>query len=198
MKKYKNEPRINCHTASSLRRMMMGAQLILALLLWSPIRAQSTQQPDPWEPLMYFVGSWEGAAKGQPGNGKVEREYQFVLNGKYLQAKNKSTYPPQEKNPKGEVHEDWGLFSYDRGRKQFVLRQFHVEGFVNQYALDRAASNDKTLVFVTESIENIPAGWRARESYRILNNDEFVEIFELAAPGKEFEVYAENRFKRKK
>jgi hypothetical protein len=162
MKKYKNEPRINCHTASSLRRMMMGAQLILALLLWSPIRAQSTQQPDPWEPLMYFVGSWEGAAKGQPGNGKVEREYQFVLNGKYLQAKNKSTYPPQEKNPKGEVHEDWGLFSYDRGRKQFVLRQFHVEGFVNQYALDRAASNDKTLVFVTESIENIPAGWRAR------------------------------------
>ena len=149
----------------------------------------------PEEP--YFAGSWEGTAKGQPGNGKVEREYQFVLNGKYLQAKNKSTYPPQEKNPKGEVHEDWGLFSYDRGRKQFILRQFHVEGFVNQYALDRAASNDKTLVFVTESIENIPAGWRARESYRILNSDEFVETFELAGPGKEFEVYSENRFKRK-
>jgi hypothetical protein len=27
---------------------------------------------------------------------------------------------------------------------------------------------------------------------------EFVEVFELAAPGKDFEVYAENRFKRKK
>lgn len=37
-----------------------------------------------------------------------------------------------------------------------------------------------------------------RESHRILNNDEFVETFELAAPGKEFEVYAENRFRRKK
>ncbi len=109
---------------------MFGAQLILALLLWSPIQAQSTQQSDAWEPLKYFVGSWEGVAKGQPGNGKVGREYQFVLNGKYLQAKNKSTYPPQEKNPKGEVHEDWGLFSYDRGRKQFILRQFQVEGFV--------------------------------------------------------------------
>jgi len=198
MKKYKRESQINSHTALSLRCAIMGAQLLLALLLCPPIQAQATQQPDVWEPLKYFVGSWEGTAKGQPGNGKVEREYQFVLNGKYLQAKNKSTYPPQEKNPKGEVHEDWGLFSYDRGRKQFVLRQFHVEGFVNQYALDRAASDSKTLVFVTESIENIPAGWRARESYRILNNDEFVEVFELAAPGKEFEVYAENRFKRKK
>ncbi len=64
--------------------------------------------------------------------------------------------------------------------------------------LELQAANDKTLVFVTESIENISAGWRARESYRILNNDEFVEVFELAGPGKEFEVYAENRFKRKK
>ena len=198
MKKCEKESRINSYTTPLLRCAVFCAPLILALLLWSPIRAQATQQPDAWEPLKYFVGSWGGMAKGQPGNGKVEREYQFVLNGKYLQAKNKSTYPPQEKNPKGEVHEDWGLFSYDRGRKQFILRQFHVEGFVNQYALDRAASNDKTLVFVTESIENIPAGWRARESYRILNNDEFVETFELAGPGKEFEVYSENRFKRKK
>jgi hypothetical protein len=198
MKKYKKESRINSHSAPLLRLIMLGTQLILAFLLWSPIRAQSAQQPDAWEPLKYFVGSWEGVAKGEPGAGKVEREYQFVLNGKFLQAINKSAYPPQEKNPKGEVHEDWGLFSYDRGRKLFVLRQFHVEGFVNQYALDRAASNDKTLVFVTESIENIPAGWRAREIYRILNNDEFVETFELAGPGKEFEVYSENRFKRKK
>jgi hypothetical protein len=31
-----------------------------------------------------------------------------------------------------------------------------------------------------------------------LNDDEFVEVFELAAPGKEIEVYAENRFKRRK
>jgi hypothetical protein len=198
MKKHTKESLINSNTAPLQRHILFGAQLILALMMWSPIRAQVTQLPDVWEPLKYFVGSWEGMANGQPGNGKVEREYQFVLNGKYLQAKNKSTYLPQEKNPKGEIHEDWGLFSYDRGRKQFVLRQFHVEGFVNQYAMDRAASNDKTLVFVTESIENIPAGWRARESYRILNNDEFVEVFELAAPGKDFEVYAENRFKRKK
>jgi hypothetical protein len=39
-------------------------------------------------------------------------------------------------------------------------------------------------VFVTERIENIPAGWRAKETYKILNEDEFVEIFESAEPGK--------------
>jgi nitrobindin-like protein len=198
MKTGKIESKVNTQNKSLLRRMAVGAYLLFLLSLAPTILAQTAQQPDVWEPLKYFVGSWEGTGKGQPGEAKVEREYQFVLKGKYLEAKNKSTYAPQEKNPKGEVHEDWGLFSYDRGRKQFVLRQFHVEGFVNQYKLDLSASDDKTLVFVTESIENIPAGWRAKESYRILNNDEFVEVFELAAPGKEFEVYSENRFKRKK
>jgi len=197
MRKTKQAAKANCNARFSRGRAMWGAQLMLVFLL-SPMGApQSSQQPDVWEALKHFVGSWEGTAKGQAGNGKVKREYQFVLNGKYLQARNRSTYPPQEKNPKGEVHEDWGLFSYDRARKQFVLRQFHVEGFVNQYALDAAASNTKTLVFVTESIENIPPGWRARETYRLLSNDEFIEVFELAAPGKEFELYTENHFKRR-
>lgn len=175
----------------------VGALLLLVLLLSPVVSAESAQRPDVWEPLSFFVGLWQGTGKGQAGNGKVEREYKFVLNGKYLYAKNRSTYLPQEKNPKGEVHEDWGMFSYDRSRKQFVLRQFHVEGFVNQYAFDTAASNSKTLVFVTESIENIAPGWRAREVYKLLSKDEFIEDFELAAPGKEFEIYTENHFKRR-
>ena len=97
-----------------------------------------------------------------------ERKYQFALNGKFLQVKNKSIYAPQEKNPKGERHEDWGMFSYDRTRKKFVLREFHVESFVNQYVAETIAADDKSLSFVSESIENILAGFRARETYRIL------------------------------
>jgi hypothetical protein len=55
------------------------------------------------------------------------------------------------------------------------------------------------MVFLSESIENIPPGWRARETYRILSENEFVETFELATPGKEkFALYSENHFKRQK
>ena len=101
MKMGKRESKINSHARSLLRRMVVGAQLLFWLSLAPPILAQTAQQPEVWEPLKYFVGSWEGS-----GDSKVEREYQFVLKGKYLQAKNESTYLPQEKNPKGEVHED--------------------------------------------------------------------------------------------
>ncbi len=126
----------------------------------------------------------------------VERNYQLVLDDKFIQVRNKSTCAPRDKTPKGEVHEDWGLFSYDRTRAKFIFRQFHVEGFVNQYVQESLAPDGKTLVFVSESIENIPAGWRAKETYKILGSDEFIEIFELAAPGKEFEVYTESQLRR--
>ena len=144
------------------------------------------------------MGTWKGTGKGEPGNSELEREYKFVLNGKFLNVTHRSIYKPQEKNPKGETHEDWGYLSYDRVRKLYVLRQFHVEGFVTQYRFDPSKPDGKTFVFDSENLENLPAGWRARETYKILNDDEFVEVFELAQPGKEFSVYSENHFKRQK
>jgi hypothetical protein len=164
-----------------------------------PMGAASQTEPkvDVWQPLKYFVGSWSGTSQGQPGTGTYSRTYALALNGRFLNVTNKSTYPPQEKNPKGEVHEDWGMFSYDKARRRFVLRQFHVEGFVNQYAAE-STDDPTTLRFVSESIENIPAGFRARETYRIVGPDEFIETFELAEPGKDFAVYSEARLKRVK
>lgn len=178
-------------------RQVAGIFLSILILLPGTVFGQDEKKEDVWEPLRFFVGKWEGEGEGRPGASKAEREYKFVLQGKFLEAKNKSVYEPQEDNPKGEVHEDWGLFSYDHNRKKIVLRQFHVEGFVNQYVLDSLSADGKTLVFVTKSIENIPSGWRARETYKILNDNEFIEIFELAAPEQDFEVYIENQFKRK-
>ena len=149
-----------------------------------------------WTPFNYFVGAWQGSGDGQVGHSQVERKYEFVLNSKFLSVRNKSTYDPQEKNPKGEVHEDWGVISYDKARETYIFRQFHVEGFVNQYILEKLAEDGQSISFVTEMIENIPPGWKARETYRIISPDEFVEVFELAPLGKEFELYTENRFQR--
>ncbi|MGH9966800.1 MAG: hypothetical protein ACREBG_03050 [Pyrinomonadaceae bacterium] len=146
--------------------------------------------------LKFFVGKWEGTGAGKPGVSKVKREYRLTLNDKFLHVHNVSTYEPQPKNPKGEIHEDWGMIGFDKGRKQFVFRQFHVESFVTQYVATSMSAD--TIVFTSESIENIPVGWRARETCKIIGPDEFVEAFELAAPGKDFETYSEGRFHRKK
>jgi hypothetical protein len=96
------------------------------------------------------------------------------------------------------VHEDFEMYSYDRVLKKVVLRQFLGEGFVNEYTLDSVSADGKSLELMTVRIENIAAGWRAKESFRILSPDEFVETFSLAAPGKDFQVYSETNLKRLK
>jgi hypothetical protein len=170
---------------------------VLALLFTSPIAARQPDRPlfDQWARVRFLLGSWEGTQEGRPGRGTVRRQYRLVLRDRFIEVRNTSTYPPQEKNPKGEVHEDIGYISSDRGRKRLVLRQFHVEGFVNQY-VEEPESPAGRLVFVSEAIENIPAGWRARETYIVHGPDEFEEIFELAALDKPFELYSRARLKR--
>ena len=78
------------------------------------------------------------------------------------------------------------------------MRQFHIEGFVNQYKIESISPDGKSIIFISESIENIPAGFRARETYQMINENEFTETFELAEPGKDFELYSKATLKRLK
>ena len=175
-------------------------KIIFLFLLFIPsiLFAQLSKQDSIWLPLKLFVGTWKGEGGGEPGKGRYERSYQFILNKKFIEIRNKSTYEPRTQYPNGEVHEDIGYFSYDNGRKTFILRQFHGEGFVNQFRLESISPDKMTIVFITESIENIPAGFRAKETYRIHSNDEIEETFEIAEPGKEFSVYSKVKLVRQK
>jgi hypothetical protein len=62
--------------------------------------------------------------------------------------------------------------------------------------MNKEAAKPGKLVFESEGFENFSNSWRAKETYDILSNDEFVETFELAAPGGSFETYSRNHVKR--
>lgn len=172
--------------------------LLMAVLLPALLIAQAEKKQDVWAPFKFFVGEWEGKGEGKSGISKVEKNFQFIMNGKYLHLKTRAVFEPQEKNPKGEVHEDWGFFSYDMFRKKFVFRQFHIEGFINQYVLEHISDDGKTLVFDSEQFENAPPGWKARITYKIVDDDTLEESFDLATPGKDLQCYIRNFLKRKK
>ena len=76
-------------------------------------------------------------------------------------------FEPQEKNPEGEVHEDWAFFSFDQNRNSLVMRQFNVEGFVNRYVLDSLSSDGSRLILISENSENAPPGLMARYTLEI-------------------------------
>lgn len=167
--------------------------LLLALAL---LAADSSQSNDPWERVRFLEGEWTGTAEGEPGLGTVHRTYQFVLNHRFLHERNVSAYAPRAEGQTGELHEHWSMISYDRQRQRLVLRQFHQEGFVNQYVLDEEASADGRLDFVSEALENLDNRWRALETYEAASENAFTETFELAPPGGAFSVYSKTSFTR--
>lgn len=171
--------------------------LFLVLLIPTLSFGQTTKQDSIWKPVKFFEGEWKGTGEGEPGKGTYERKFQFVMNRKFLQIDNTTSYPPTDKNPKGELHEDKGMLSYDKTRKRFILRQFHIEGFVNTYVLDSISPDGNTMIFITEQIENIPQGWKAKETWKKIDEKSFVEIFELSEPGKDFQIYSTATFTRK-
>jgi hypothetical protein len=161
---------------------------------WQGAVAMNTEskieKADKWEPFLYFLGQWKGVGSGNPGESQVEREYKLSLKTQFIQICDRSVYKPQEKNPQGEVHEEIGFLSFDQNRQKYILREFHVEGYVNQYVLEESDQN--TLVFKTEAIENIPPGWQARTTYEILGENQFRETFDLAGPNQDWTCYITN------
>lgn len=53
-------------------------------------------------------------------------------------------------------------------------------------------------MFISESIENIPTGYQAKETYRLISDDEIDETFEIAEPNKDFAVYSKVKLVRQK
>lgn len=161
-------------------------------------RGASREASDPWAPINFLVGSWEGTGSGQPGESRIERHYERVLQDQFIHGTNRSVFDPQKANPSGEVHEDWSMFSFDRSRKRIVLRQFHTEGYITQYVLSEVRDGGKTLVFETEAIENGMPRMKARYIYNLLSNDEFTESFELAMSGGALKPCVTTHMMRKK
>ena len=140
--------------------------IVLSLLICVSVRGQDSEH-DPWAPLQPFVGKWVGERTGMGGDAKQSTELKFVLDGKFLQCETKTL---AGKDP----HADIGMISYDNNRKKFIYRSFFSEGFVNTY-VGTVSDDGKSVEFVTESVENGPAGLRAKEIWTLVGNKLNVE-----------------------
>ena len=175
---------------------------VSATILWlnmgtaRVLASQDSATSDPSDQLRFLVGSWSGTGDGNSGTSTLERSYEFILNDQFLLVRNKAVFPPQTKNPKGEIHEDLGVISYDKRRKTFILREFYSEGYVNQFVLDEISADGKKLVFTTEAVENGPPMMRARTTWEITGERSLNETFELAFDGQTFKPCVTCKLKR--
>lgn len=172
------------------------ALALLVLLFTGSAGLAQPVRPDALAPVAQLVGDWTGIGEGEPGTSAATRHIERVHEGRFIRVEGHSVYPKQEMNKTGEVHTSTDLWSYDGARKLLVMRQFDSLGFVSTYAQDKAASREGHIVLVSEHLENVPAGWKARYTYDLISAEEYREHFELDPDGKGFKTYVLGRYLR--
>ena len=175
--------------------MRLAFKFLILVFAMAPSGGLATASPDRLAAIAWLVGDWGGVGEGQPGTSGSTRHAQRIQNGRFISVESRSVYPKQERNGSGDIHTSLDVWSFDRRRNLLIMRQFDSLGFASTYVQDRAASADGRLVLVSEHMENVPPGWRARYTYQHAAPDEYTELFELDS-GSGYQRYVFNRLLR--
>lgn len=167
-------------------------QIILTLISLFVIHSAIAQE-NKFKQLEFLLGNWHGTGSGFGNNNSViESSFNLVMDNNYIEVSNESKFEPSEKNPEGEHHIDKGFISFDKTRSTIVFRQFNIEGYFNQYVLVDSLSNETTLVFSTEYIENFVPGGKARWVIKKLSETEIETRFDVSFPNKDYTCFGIN------
>ena len=165
--------------------------------------AEQPSLTNPLESLQFLIGEWQGDSVESQGNSvsalespRAHREFQRMLNDRYIRIESHEMHISEPRQPTQPPHDTIGIVSFDTARQKLVLRQFHTDGSIIQYSTDPYVKGRK-LIFLSEAVENMPPGFRARTTYDVIAPDELEEVVERGEPGAEFRVYSRSRVKRK-
>ncbi len=161
------------------------------LPLLVPFLSLPVQPPpaDPWAPLRFLLGEWEGEGSGSPGEGSGSFSLRLELGGRALLRRNRADYPATKERPASH-HEDLMAIFPEGG----VLRALYLdnEGHVIHYEVTGGPGK---AVFLSEA----GPGPRFRLTYEGEGPDALRLRFEIAPPGKPeaFAPYLAARVRRR-
>ena len=162
-------------------------RLTAALLSAATLIQAQAPAPDPFAPLRFLVGAWQGEeGKGQPGQpSKGGFTLSKDLGGKVLVRRNFAEYPAQ--GGRAAFRHDDTMTIYAEGS---ALKALYVdnEGHVIHYGVTKEGDG---AVFLSEG-----PGPRFRMTMAPKSADLLGIRFEIAPPGKDFSTYIEATAKR--
>jgi hypothetical protein len=152
--------------------------------------ASAALAEDPWAAVRPLLGSWVGS--GPAGGASVHWTFAFTEGGKFLEVRGSPLLfagPTARSGP----DEELGRISRDASGGM-AWSQFTYGGQVDRWL--REASGPERLVFLAASPESLPAGERARITFRPDGADGLVAALELAPAGQDFGPAGEVRLAR--
>ncbi len=164
---------------------MLRAIFAVAALLFAGSGGPA-QNADPWAPYRFLVGTWTGAAQGQPGNTMGTATFAFELDGRIL-VRTSSTNVAARADAAAYVHEDRLVIYRDAPGQPMRAIYWDNEDHTIEYDVS-ATPDGKIVTLVSKATASAP---RFRLVYTQLDASRVDVKFEMAPPGnpEAFKVY---------
>jgi hypothetical protein len=165
---------------------------IIVLLCLNSVVAAQTQTKGLWADWEPFLGTWQGAGSGEPGQGKGEFTFEPVLQGAVLTRHSYAEYPASQDKP-AYRHDDLMVIYRDVDNKKTRAEYWDNEGHAIHYDVELSPNK---LVFLSNEAQLGP-GYRL--TYLKTGDDELKLTFEIAPSNERngFKTYIEAKARRK-
>ncbi|MBZ5630712.1 MAG: hypothetical protein LAO06_17795 [Acidobacteriia bacterium] len=169
---------------------------MLAIILLSCWAASAQEHPkDKWADWQPFLGTWEGAGSGGPGQGNGSFTFASELQGAVLVRHNYAQYPATKDRP-AYRHDDLMVIYPDASSKKTCADYWDNEEHVIHYFVE-LADGGRRLVMTSDPSQPGP---RYRLTYVKTGDNDLKLTFEVAPPNapEKFKTYIEATAKRTK
>ena len=170
-------------------RRKAGVFAVGLALLPAAASGQSSQPPPTGDQrfgaFAWLAGEWQGYGQMGERVTYIHKAFGYDVGGRDLVERTLDMFPPSKPSTEFELHQDFIVyFRTDAG--SYRAKGFFVEGFVWNSTV---TVTPERLVIETESVENAPAGMRARLTYTKDGASGFKGTFELAMPGQDYKLF---------
>lgn len=139
--------------------------------------------------MNFLLGKWEDYRTGRARIGQGFKTCTFIRESNYIYSNNKSIIDPQDRNPEGEIHGDWGIISNDSFVNKFTMCDCYSLGYINSNVLEYIPENPAKYEFNSDNLENVPEGWKARIKLEKIDEDTFEETLDPSQTGRDYVTY---------
>ncbi|HKE28344.1 MAG TPA: hypothetical protein VKB88_38610 [Bryobacteraceae bacterium] len=144
---------------------------------------------DGWGPLQFLVGKWVGEGSGDPGKGAGAFSLLPDLQGKILVRKSFAEYPAANGRP-ATRHDDLMIVYREPGSGELRATYYDSEGHTIAYVVQAVEGG---VAFVSDGPRDQT---RYRLTYLAAGKDRAKLKFEIAPPGKDFNLYLDAAIRR--
>ena len=135
--------------------------------------------------LAWLAGEWQGYGRFDTRVTYIHKSFAYDVAGRYLIERTRDMFPPEKPTTEFELHQDFTTY-YRTDTGGCRAKGFFVEGYVWNSTV--TATGDR-IVVETDTVENAPAGMRARITYVKDGPDGLTGTFEIAMPGQDFKMF---------